>query len=73
MSVTDSTMFAIKTFNLVHTCGGDMGIDAHRRASRKFVASVMQNILKHRPTYRVCDARKDFNAQFGVSFEYHKV
>jgi len=55
------------------TRGGDMGTDGHRRASRKFVASILQNMLKHHPTYRAYDARKDFKAQFGVSLKYHKV
>ena len=71
--VTHNTRFAIKTFNLVQTYGGDMGTDGYRRALRKFVPSILQNILKHCPTYRTCDARKDFKAQFGVSLKYHKI
>ena len=62
LMITHNTIFATKTFNPVHTYSGDMGTDGHRRASRKFVASILQNILKYRPTYRVCDVRKDYKA-----------
>ena len=65
--VTHITSFAIKIFNLVHTWGGDIGADGHQKVSRKFIASIQQNILKHRPIYRVCDTTNDFKAQFGVS------
>jgi len=55
LMITHNTIFATKTFNPVHTYSGDMGTDGHRRASRKFVASILQNILLHRPTCRACD------------------
>jgi len=33
--MTDTTRFGIKIFNPIHTCGGDMGTDGHKRAYRK--------------------------------------
>jgi len=48
---THNTRFAIKIFRPIHIRGGDMGTDEHERASRKFVASILQTILKHHPTY----------------------
>ena len=68
-----STRFAIKIHNPNHTYGGDTGIDGHRRASMKWVASSIQNILKNRPTYRACDTRKDFKALYGVTLKFGKV
>jgi len=67
------TKFTIKIFNLVHICGRDMGIAEHMRTSRKFIAFILRTILKHHPTYRTCDARKDFKAQYGVTLKYHKI
>jgi len=71
--MTHNTRFAIKIHNHDHTCGGDMGTDGHNRASRKWVASIVQNILKHHPTYKACDARKNFKALYGVTLNYDKV
>ena len=71
--MTHNSRFAFKIHNPVHTCGRDMGTDGHRRASRKWVASIVQNILKHRPTYRACDARKDFKDPHGVTLKYDNV
>jgi len=71
--MTYNTRFAIKIYNLDRTFGGDMGTDWHMRASRKCVAFIIQNILKHRPTYTACDARKDFKAIYGVALNYDKV
>ena len=37
----------IKTFNLVNMCGGDMGTDGHKIASKKQVSTILQSVLKH--------------------------
>jgi len=55
------------------TCGGKMGTDRHKRAFRKLVSAIFQSVLKHRPTYRPYDAKKDFKAQFRVTIKYNKI
>ena len=71
--MTHNTRFAIKIHNPDHTCCRDMGTDGHRKASRRWVESIIQNILKHCPTCRACDIRKDFKAPYGVTLNCDKV
>jgi len=56
-----------------YTCGGDMGTDRQKRASRKWVSAILQSVLKHQPTYIPYDAKRDFNTQFGVTLTYDNV
>ena len=50
-----------------------MGTDGHKRAFRKWISAILQLVLKHWPTYRPCDAKRDFKAHFGVTLTYGKV
>lgn len=47
-----------------------MGIREH---PENCVFAILQSILKHRPTYRPCDVKRDFKAQFGVTVMYDKI
>jgi len=46
-----------------------MDIDGHKRAFKKWVSAILQNTLRHHPTYKPCNAKKDFKAQFRVTLK----
>jgi len=48
-------------------------VDRHKSAYRKWIASLLQTILKHQPTYRLIDTKKDYKAQYGVEVGYHAI
>jgi len=68
--MTHTMTFSIKAFNGVHTRGTGMDSDGHKRASRKWVASLLQMQLKQCSTYPQIDVRKDFKAQLDVQLKY---
>ena len=43
-----------------------MGTDGHKRVSGKWIASLLQMVLKQHPTYQSIDVKKDLKTQSGV-------
>lgn len=69
----NSNGFKIKTMIPEHTCGGGVGTANHRRVTKHFLARLLKTKLKAKPNYRACDAVKDFEHDFGLKINYHRV
>ncbi|XP_020270552.1 uncharacterized protein LOC109845694 [Asparagus officinalis] len=64
--------FAIKKFVPQHTCGQHNSTAGHFRASRRWIASMLQSIMKRRPYITPTDIRKELHSQYGLRVNYSK-
>lgn len=69
----NSNAFQIKTMNAEHTCGGGIGTANHRRVTKHFLARLLKTKLQGKPNYRTSDAVKDFQHDFGLKINYHRM
>ena len=53
--------FCIKSFNNVHTCGGGIGTTGHPKASRRWIANIVEDKLKRGPLYKASDLMNDIS------------
>ncbi|XP_020270947.1 uncharacterized protein LOC109846132 [Asparagus officinalis] len=63
---------SIKNFESTHTCGQHGANADNSRASRKFIASQIQIVLKARQDLRVVDIKNDMLSNFGIKINYSK-
>ncbi|XP_020249897.1 uncharacterized protein LOC109827314 [Asparagus officinalis] len=64
--------FAIKKFVPQHTCGQHNSTAGHFRASRRWIASMLQSVMKRRPYITPTDIRKELHSQYGLRVNYSK-
>src|SRR5262249_28130074 len=70
-SVKGSSLFRIRSANLVHDCFG-MHHFSHQNMSSSFIAETICDKLIGQPEYRPADVVKDMQTQFGVQVNYFK-
>ncbi|XP_020243398.1 uncharacterized protein LOC109821634 [Asparagus officinalis] len=63
---------SIKNFESTHTCGQHGSNAGNSRASRKFITSQIQAVLKVRPDLRAVDIKNDMLSIFGIKINYSK-
>ncbi|XP_020254373.1 uncharacterized protein LOC109831464 [Asparagus officinalis] len=68
----NSSIMSIKNFESTHTCGQHGANAGNSRASRKFIASQIQAVLKVRPDLRAVDIKNDMLSNFGIKINYSK-
>ena len=68
----NSSIMSIKNFESTHTCGQHGANAGNSRASRKFIASQIQAVLKVRPDLRAVDIKNDMLSNFSIKINYSK-
>ncbi|XP_020272056.1 uncharacterized protein LOC109847225 [Asparagus officinalis] len=66
------SIMSIKNFYSTHTCGQHGANAGHSRASRKFIASQIQYILKVKPDLRPIDIKNDLFSHYSIKINYCK-
>ena len=69
--VQGSSLFRIRSANLIHDCFG-MHHRNHQNASSSFLTGTIHETLTCRPEYRPADIVKDMQTQFGIEIGYSK-
>ena len=70
-SVKGSSLFRIRSANLVHDCFG-MHHLSHQNMSSSFITETIREKLVGQPEYSPADIVKDMKTQFGVQINYFK-
>ena len=70
-SVKGSSIYRIRSANLVHDCFG-MHHRSHQNMSASVIAEKIREKLVSQPEYRPTDIVKDMQTQFGVQVDYFK-
>ncbi|XP_020262981.1 uncharacterized protein LOC109838960 [Asparagus officinalis] len=71
--VKNANRLSIKKFVNEHTCGQYGQNTGRSRASRKFIATQLQPLLKVRPEIRPVDVQKEFLTNYGLRIDYSKI
>ncbi|XP_020262515.1 uncharacterized protein LOC109838487 [Asparagus officinalis] len=66
------SIMSIKNFESTHTCGQHGENAGNLRASRKFIASQIQAVLKVRSDLRAVDIKNDMLSNFSIKINYSK-
>lgn len=70
-SVKGSSIYRIRSANLVHDCFG-MHHCSHQNMTALFIAETIREKLVVQPEYRPTDIVKDMQTEFGVQIDYFK-